>query len=118
MQVAQTSLLVSATRSLTEQGVDYDVEFEAASPSGAVVPTVTEGAVVPTVTNTTVSQNGTVVTTQSTYSTNATVPAVKMAATLLAYTLDSFNSAEQARVSTTYEYVLNPQSPRTLTVRL
>jgi len=92
--VAQNSVLVSATRSLTEEGVDYDVEYAAVSPSGAVVPTVT---------NTTVSQNGTVVTTQSTYSANATVPAVKMAATLSAYTLDSFDSAEQARYISTLE---------------
>ena len=93
MQVAQTSLLASAKRSLTEESVDYDNEYEAkaASPTGSQS--------VPTSPVTEVTSNGTVITTQSTYSTNATVPAVKMAATLSAYaTVADFNTAIQARV--------------------
>lgn len=98
-QVVQASVLVSAKRILTQDGVDYDVEYDAVSPTSA-------SPVVPTVTNTTKTANGTTVTTQSTYSTNATVPAVKMAATLSDYTLDSFNAAEQARVCSNYEHVV------------
>lgn len=89
--MVQTSLFASAKRSLTEESVDYDNDYAAVSPTGSHS--------VPTSPVTEVTSNGTVVTTQSTYSTNATVPAVKMAATLSAYaTVADFTTAIQARV--------------------
>lgn len=102
-QVASSTFLVSAKRTLTEEGLDYDVEYAAVSPSASVAVSPTGSTntpvTVPTQTNTTTTENGTVVTTQSTYSNLTTVPAVKMAATLSAYaTVADFTAAEQTRV--------------------